>query len=70
MTLTRAEQETFIYLSPADKEACIYSSDPSWIKRLEKLAEKRPDLFHLTKQYEDSVEYSCPKKCVKVGPPR
>ena len=69
MGLSREEQETYIYLSPAEKEASIYSCDPVWIKKLEKLAAKRPEEFRLVKETEDSVEYVCPKKWIKITLP-
>lgn len=68
--LTRAEQETIINLTADQPDAEIYTCDPVWIRRLEKLHERRPDLFRMVRCTADSVEYRCPKKCVKVLPPR
>ncbi len=69
MALSREEQEVLINMTATDDEASIWTCDPIWKRRLAKLCEKRPDLFRLIKETETSVEYACPKKCIKVGPP-
>lgn len=70
MALSREEQEVLINMTAADDEASIWTCDPIWKRKLAKLCKKRPDLFKLVKETETSVEYACPKKCIKIGPPR
>ena len=68
--LSREEQETIINLLASDEEASIYTCDPVWMRKLAKLADKAPESFLMTKQTENSVEYTCPKKCVSIHTPR
>lgn len=58
MTLSKAEQETIINFSAADKTANIYTTDPTWIKKLEKLGATKLG---------DGVEIDVPKSWIKVS---
>lgn len=67
--MTRYEQETIIGLNEEEKTADIYTCSPKWIRKLEKAALKRPDLYVLIRKDECSVTYSCPKKLITLRIP-
>lgn len=56
--LTRAEQETIISFSAADKDANIYSTDPIWIAKLKKLGGKMKGDY--------AIELSIPKSRISI----
>lgn len=71
MELTRLEQKTVINTNVAEKAAEIYSADPVMIRRMDKLCEKRPDIFTCVREFKDGAkEYRRPKKCVRVSVPK
>ena len=41
--MSKAEQETIITFGPSDSKANIWSSDPNWIKKIEKLGGVKSD---------------------------
>ena len=59
--LTKLEQETIINFNASEKEASVYSTDPVWMKKLEKLGGKQKGL---------GIEINVPKSWVKVQKPR
>ena len=68
--MTREEQETSINMIVADTHADIYTSDPVMIRRMDRLVTEHPDVFEMVRQDEVGKTYRCPKKCVRVSPPR
>lgn len=45
--MTRQEQETIISFNAAEDTAELYTADPVYIRKLDKLAEKNPEQFKL-----------------------
>ena len=54
------EQEFHISMTRADDKALIYASDPSWIRKLDKLTEQNPKQFQCTK-----TDYYKEETCAK-----
>lgn len=68
---TGEEKETIINYNQAESEASVWTFDPKVIRTLRKMAEERPDECKVVKEGpEESVEFSVPKKWVKVKPPK
>lgn len=66
------EQETIINLYPRKikETADIYSSDPSMIKKLEKLMQKTDGDVVVTKSDDISIQAEVPRNWIKISPPR
>lgn len=69
MNLTKYEQETIINYNNEEKTASIFTYDKSLIRKLDKRLAEMPDM-KLIRRGEDFVEYSLPKKWIKVAFPR
>ena len=69
-TLTRAEQETIWRTDNESRLIEIGTLDPIYIRKLDKLCEKFPDVY---KRGEDSIRgeriYTMPKKLLRFGQP-
>ena len=59
MRLSRYEKETIILLNAAEDTASIYTADPVWKRKLDKLVEKNPQCYQCVKADEVSKTYSC-----------
>ena len=70
MNLTRYEQEVVINLNADEDTATLYSANPAWIRKMDKLVQEFPDVFILKRQTEISKTYELPKKLVRIGKPR
>ena len=70
MNLTRYEQEVVINLNADEDTATLYSANPAWIRKMDKLVQEYPDVFILKRQTEISKTYELPKKLVRIGKPR
>lgn len=57
MSRTRIEQETTILMNAEEKTVEIYSADPIWIRKLDKLCETAPDYWKVVKVQADSKTY-------------
>ena len=64
MRLTKYEQETIINFNAGDEMASVYSQDPVWIRKLDKLVEKSPECYRVSKELGVGREYEMPKKLV------
>lgn len=62
MRLSRQEQETVITFNAAEDTANIYSSDPVWARKIQKMKGSR--------KYSVGYEVDVPKKWIKVTPTR
>ena len=62
MRLSRYEKETIILLNAAEDTASIYTADPVWKRKLDKLVEKNPQC----KADEVSKTYSMPKRFISL----
>lgn len=69
MSISREEQETIINFSADDKTAWVYTCDPVYIRKMDKLCERCPESYKLIKQDEYSKTYSMPKKLVSFRTP-
>lgn len=69
--LSRYEQETIINFNAADDTAELYTADPVWMRKLDKLAEQNPGQFKVgrSERCEGTViakRYLFPKKLITV----
>lgn len=55
--MSKTEQETIITLNPTEKTANIWTTDPVWMRKLEKLGAKSNDY---------SAELDVPKSWIKI----
>ena len=72
MKLSRYEQETVITYNEEEKTAGVYTHNKALLRRLDKLAQERPDECRLEKARPDgrSADYIIPKAWVRIRPPR
>ncbi len=69
--LSRYEQETIINFNAEENTAEIYTADPVWIRKLDKLVEQNPEQFGpgRTERLEGEViakRYSFPKRFITI----
>ncbi|MBQ0037284.1 MAG: molecular chaperone [Clostridiales bacterium] len=72
MDLTRYEMETIINFNEEKREASVYTFNGAMRRKLEKLAQERPEECRLEKLSADgrSVTYTIPKSWVRINKPR
>ena len=72
MNLSLYEQESVISFSEAEKTAIVYTHNKSLLRKLEKLAQDRPEECRLVKFSHSgrAADYIIPKAWVKITPPR
>lgn len=72
MKLSRYEQETIITYNEEEKTAGVYTHNKALLRRLDKLAQERPDECRLEKVRPDgrAADYIIPKAWVRIYPPR
>lgn len=72
MELSRYEQETIINYNEAEKIASVYTHNKALRRKLERLAEERPEDCRLIRTTRDgqAVEYEVPKEWLHIYPPR
>ena len=67
MQVPKEEQETIVLYNEAEEEASIYSFNRSMLRRLEKYAQKHPEICRKGRQYADgAAEYLLHKKYLSV----
>ena len=66
MRLSRYEKETIILLNAAEDTASIYTADPVWKRKLDKLVEKNPQCYQCVRADEVSKTYSMPKRFISL----
>ena len=64
------EQEVVINLNADEGTATLYSANPVWIRKMDKLVQEFPEVFILKRQTEISETYELPKKLVRIGKTR
>lgn len=74
MALTNIERETIITFNAAEDTAEVYTADPVYIRKLDKLCEQFPDTYKFmeelsSKRCKESKTYSMPKRLVKFRSP-
>ena len=60
------EQEVTIGFDKKDEFARLYSSDPSWIRKMDKLCIEQPENFECVERGEDYAKYKFPKKLASI----
>lgn len=68
--LTREEQETIITACAADELAEVYTSDPIYIRKMDKLVERDPENYKVKAKNSYSVTYTMPKRLLGFRVPR
>lgn len=70
--LSNYERETIINFNEAEATASVYTHNRALIRKLETLAQERPEDCHLEKTSHDgqAVDYTIPKSWVRINPPR
>ena len=53
-----------------DDMATVYSANPAWIRKMDKLCREFPDVFYAKRWAENSKTYEVPKKYIRIGKPR
>ena len=74
MALTNIERETIINFNAAEDTAEVYTADPVYIRKLDKLCEQFPETYKRmaglsNMQCKESATYSMPKRLVKFRSP-
>ena len=68
MNIPKEERETIITYNEAEPTASVYTMNGALIRKLDGLAQSRPDDARRVKTYPDGAqEYEVPKKWVKVN---
>ena len=70
MKLSRYEQEVVINLNADEDEATVYTANPVWIRKMDKLCKEFPEVIRLKSWTEVSKTYVLPKNLVRIGKPR
>ena len=70
MKLSRYEQEVVINLNADEDEATVYTANPAWIRKMDKLCNEFPEVIRLKSWTEVSKTYVLPKNLVRIGKPR
>ena len=70
MRLTRYEQEVVINFNADESEATVYTANPAWMRKMDKLCVEFPEVIRLKSWTEVSKTYVLPKKLVRIGKPR
>ena len=67
MKLSRYEQEVVINLNADEDEATVYTANPAWIRKMDKLHKEFPDIIRLKSWTEVSKTYILPKILSRLG---
>ena len=70
MKLSRYEQEVVINLNADEDEATVYTANPAWMRKMDKLHKEFPEIIRLKSWTEISKTYIVSKNLVKIGKPR
>lgn len=71
MSISRLEQETIINFNEAESTATVYTHNGALVRKLEGLADQRPDEVKRGRVFSDGGrEYTIPKRWVKVNASR
>lgn len=70
MKLTREEQETIITFNAKDKNATIYTRDPTVMREVDSLVIGYPDVFKCVAESDIDKIYKMPKTAVSYRKPR
>ena len=53
-----------------ESEATVYTANPAWMRKMDKLCGEFPEVIRLKSWTEVSKTYVLPKKLVRIGKPR
>lgn len=70
MNITRLEQETIVNFNAAEDTASVYTADPVYMRKLDKLCEREPASYKLVKRDKDGKWYEMPKRLVRFATTR
>ena len=70
MKLCRYEQETIINFNAEDKNATLYTRDPSVMRKVDSLVNNHPDTFRCIEETDIDKTYEMPKSAVTYRKPR
>lgn len=70
MKLTREEQETIITFNAKDKNATLYTRDPTVMREVDSLVIGYPDVFKCVAESDIDKTYEMPKTAVSYRKPR
>jgi len=70
MKLSRYEQEVVINLNADEDEATVYTANPAWIRKMDKLRKEFTNVIRLKSWTEVSKTYVLPKNLIRIGKPR
>lgn len=71
MGLSKYEQEVILNFNAEDNTATLYSSNPVWIRKMDKLVEQNPEQFKMYRQEKlqgkvVSKAYEFPKEFISI----
>ena len=70
MKLSRYEQEVVINFNADESEATVYTANPAWMRKMDKLNKEFPEVIRLKSWTEVSKIYILPKNLIRIGKPR
>jgi len=70
MKLSREEQETIITFNAKDKNATLYTRDPTVMREVDSLVIGYPDVFKCVAESDIDKTYEMPKNAVSYRKPR
>ena len=70
MKLSRYEQEVVINLNADEDEVTVYTANPAWMRKMDKLHKEFSEIIRLKSWTEISKTYIVHKNLVKIGKPR
>lgn len=70
MKLSRYEQAVVINLNADEDEVTVYTTNPVWIRKMDKLHREFPEIIRLKSWMEVSKTYVLPKNLIRIGKPR
>lgn len=68
--LSRYEQEVVINFNADEKEATIYTANPAWMRKMDKLCKEFSGVIRLKEWTEVSKTYVLPRNLIRIGKPR
>lgn len=66
MKLMKCEQEVHINFCADEKTATLYTSYPTWIRKMDKLVEKNPQSFQCVAENSVSKTYTMPRNFISI----
>lgn len=70
MGLSRYEMESIVSFNTEEPTAVVFTRDRSVMRKMDKLCERRPDLYRCTERDDIGAYYEAPKKLISFRVPR